>query len=256
MLHYFLRSSKRYPVSSERPSAQDVSPPSYTHKTSDSCDQRLQASLVAKPISNNHPVPTPPRSFDPSRNDLKSTETTTIVQKAKQTSDPATIQKSPPQGSNQKVQNAKKHSKEDVDAGNTLLIFLQELRKNHDQALSMPTSTNECNKGTSEQQSVVGNGSVSTAGLISEMSQNIKVVPGHIRNDCYSNDTSSSLSTDTRSSYVKKDESIKSESSNEGASSEDDQKLHIETGMNGPIRKRFRRTEFSSKNIERHNQRM
>ena len=163
-------------------------------------------------------------------------------------------------------ENKQKHTKEDVDAGNTLLIFLKELRKNHNRALTMSINSNDATKEKIEQHNTSplssmnasgGNFSVSTYGLVSETSQIHQPIPTHIRNDF--NDASSTLSGDTRSFSANKDESIKSESSTESgsadASSEDDQKLNIKSGLMGPIRKRFRRTEFSSENVERHNNR-
>ena len=39
--------------------------------------------------------------------------------------------------SSEQVKESKKRSKKDVDAGNNLLIFLQELRRNHAEAMSM-----------------------------------------------------------------------------------------------------------------------
>lgn len=163
----------------------------------------------------------------------------------------------------QSLENKKKHSKEDVDAGNTLLIFLQELRKNHDKAMLMPVNNDDddnrehsTNRSVSLNTAMVlssnsatnrGDASVSTAGLVSETPQNT----GHLRN--YLNDATSSLSGDARSVSVNKDESVQSESSNEsGLSSEDDQKLNIQIALTGPIRKRYRRNEFSHENVERH----
>lgn len=153
-----------------------------------------------------------------------------------------------------------KHTKEDVDAGNTLLDFLKELKKNHEKALFM-SDQNISNYGSKGEHTMApsadgsvnassvrttmsantassgirGNMSVSTAGLVSEMPQ----ISSNSRFD-YS-DTSSSLSGDTRSLYMKQDESIKSESSSDCALSEDDQKIHKLSNQHGPIRKRFRR---------------
>ena len=164
--------------------------------------------------------------------------------------------------SKQSLENKKKHSKEDVDAGNTLLVFLQELRKNHDKAMLMPINNNgnkgECSTNTSTNPNATmvsssnlatngGDISVSTAGLVSETPQ----ITGSLRNDL--NDATSSLSGDARSVSVNKDGSVQSESSNEsGLSSEDDQKLNVQMALTGPIRKRYRRNDFSHENVERH----
>mmetsp|Transcript_16844 Transcript_16844/g.19470 ORF Transcript_16844/g.19470 Transcript_16844/m.19470 type:complete len:528 (-) Transcript_16844:333-1916(-) len=159
------------------------------------------------------------------------------------------------------------HSKEDVDAGNTLLVFLKELRKNHDDAMSSmsgtPTETSVKGQPISNGHQTNGsceNGThctVSTSGLISETSQIHKVI--NPKNDL--SDAISSISGDTRCASMNKDESIKSESSSDSAapdngsgdaSSEDDQRDYRTIG---PIRKRFRYDAFTSQNVQRHNNR-
>jgi hypothetical protein len=141
--------------------------------------------------------------------------------------------------------NQTKHSKEDVDAGNTLLIFLNELRKNHDQAMAMSNlrdnkddnghdsvevnaSTNKANMMTSS--GGTGNMSVSTAGLVSETSDNSRYDKP---NSMYLNNI--------RSIYVNKDESPTFGYTDTSSSSEEEQqKLHSHQRKNGPVKKRGR----------------
>lgn len=175
----------------------------------------------------------------------------------------------PPQSTSSPKKHETKHSKEDVDAGNTLLIFLKELRKNHDQALAMsanddrdkqnssqisaqinastnaPTNINK-NVNTTFSNDDIGNRSVSTAGLVSETSDN----------SGYNNQNfgHSPLSRDIKSIYVKQGESINSGSSNESgyndtSSSEEDLKLNPHPKRFGPVRKRFRSEESTSNNF-------
>jgi hypothetical protein len=221
--------------------------------------QKIQSSSIPSQILSNL-VPKAPINFVQS--EAKPKEQVLAVERPAQVASAEPSHQPPNQGGEDKPGVKNKHSKEDVDAGNTLLVFLQELRKNHHQALTMP-KTSDAMKEKNERGET---SSVSTSGLISETSYIHQALPRHIKNDF--NDTSSSLSVDTRSFSVNKDEStksesIKSESSNEGGSadisSEDDQKLdqklRVESSFMGPIRKRFRRAEVSSENVARHNNR-
>ena len=147
----------------------------------------------------------------------------------------------------------RKRSKEDVDAGETLLVFLQELRRNHNKALSMRDNEDNCPR--SEHEKNVGESSASSDSLTmtTKCQSNFSLQMSNEVTDS----SSSTSGGEVRSVYTNKDESTKSESSNESTFndtlSEDDQKQFIQKGLMGPIRKRFRRTEFSCDNIEKHN---
>ena len=169
-----------------------------------------------------------------------------------------------PQSRSSPKKHETKHSKEDVDAGNTLLIFLKELRKNHDQALAM-SANDDRDKQNSSQMSVqinsstnaytnmnknvtmnisgedFGSRSVSTAGLVSETSDN----------SGYNN---LNFGGSPLNIYVKQGESMNSGSSNESgyndtSSSEEDLKLNPHPKRFGPVRKRFRSEESTSNNF-------
>lgn len=157
-------------------------------------------------------------------------------------------------GKSQMENYKRKRSKEDVDAGETLLEFLQELRRNHNKALSMCDNKDNCPQG-GENENNVGDSSASSDSL-TMTTKNESTLSLHMSNEV--TDSSSSTSGgEVRSVYTNKDESTKSESSNESASndtlSEDDQKQVIQKGLMGPIRKRFRRAEFSLDDMEKHN---
>ena len=227
--------------------------------------QQSQPSTIVKPIMKpilNHLSQAPQNNLCAAKgNGLQlQHEESMRVQEGDQVNQPVEHKIATSQKVGQQADSKQKHSKEDVDAGNTLLIFLQELRKNHKEALNRNVSnTSEVVKENNQQYLTGSNTSVngaaeshystSTAGLISET----RLVPGHEQNDF------NSLQYDpTIISYsTNKDGSVKSDLSNESSSayvsSEDDQKIYIESGS-GPIRKRFRRhgPEFSSENIARH----
>ncbi len=206
-----------------------------------------------KPILNQF-VPAPSKNCHTTqRNELRSQQEELAHVHDVQANQPMQFKKATTSQDVDQRDRKQKHSKEDVDAGNTLLIFLQELRKNHKEALNNPAdNVSEVTNGNNQQFTMGSNSSVnegggsqystSAAGLISES----KTVPEREQNGF------NSLKYDPTISYsTNKDDSVKSELSNESSSSyvssEDDQKIYIESGS-GPIRKRFRRhdSEFSS----------
>ena len=187
----------------------------------------------------------------------------------------------------------KGRTKEEEDAGRTLLGFMSELRKNHDQAISaLPTKANqqshEDTKANQQSHEDVSNTSSSTSpkkrkcitqeteGLNRDMNTGAIITPAssvtqplsiysyHRRNQStkdfetissLSSTRSSSRYTESASSYGSQNEAF-SESgkgSTEGSSEEEAEKLSTSVG---PIRKRFRKNDFTSKNVGKHNSRI
>lgn len=143
----------------------------------------------------------------------------------------------------------RERSKEDVDAGNTLLSFLQELRNNHNKALSMGESNDNIHQSKKSSKNAEEE-SNSIHGSLSDPPKSQSDSPMHSRNEVTDSGSSLSGGDSSRSENANKAESIRSESSTESGSndtlSEDDQKQEvIQKGLMGPIRKRFRRAEFS-----------
>jgi hypothetical protein len=151
---------------------------------------------------------------------------------------------------NEQITKKQQHTKEDVDAGNTLLVFLQELRKNHNQAMSAgkPTSVgspgqNCCQSQATSDTSSSGITSLSTARLVDE----------GFSNSCYSETSSVRSSTLQGIQTESVSGSVRSEISSESASSSNrvtpdsssssDEDLRVNNSCSGPIRKRFKRSE-------------
>ena len=158
--------------------------------------------------------------------------------------------------SSEQVKESKKRSKKDVDAGNNLLIFLQELRRNHAEAMSMSESEakeeDQCKSRLKRKVNSIGNSNSaaltfnskpragtsigSTVGLISEISHSEQA-----RHDYHDGVSASSISDDTRSTYAHSNEG----GYNDTSSSEEEQKHHSKSLVTGQIRKKYRRNECS-----------